>query len=98
MHFTLGKRMECFKNIIGHDTILFCVSMLCFFVNCVLCRLCLKDKDSFSPFTLKKKKSLPSKRYKRFCVREIFKKRTVYGLYNKLVKELQNGDRELYFK
>ena len=46
-------------------------------------------------FMLKKKKSLPSKKSERFCVREIFKKRAAY---NNLVHELQIGDRELYFK
>ena len=39
-------------------------------------------------FMLKKKKSLPSKKPKRFWVREIFRKRAVYGLYNNLVHEL----------
>ena len=49
-------------------------------------------------FMLKKKKSLPLKKSKRFWVREIFKKRTAYGLYNNLEHELRIGDRELYFK
>ena len=30
-------------------------------------------------FMLKKKKSLPSKKSERFCLREIFKKRAAYG-------------------
>ena len=47
---------------------------------------------------LKKKKSLPSKKPKRFWVREVFKTRAAYGLYNNLVHELQIGDREFYFK
>ena len=49
-------------------------------------------------FMLKKKKSLPSKKSKRFWVREIFKKRAAYGLYNNLVHELRIGDREFNFK
>ena len=49
-------------------------------------------------FMLKKKKSLPLKKSKRFWVREIFKKRTAYGLYNNLKHELRIGDREFYFK
>ena len=52
----------------------------------------------FILFMLKKKKFFPSKKSKRFWVREIFKKRATYGLYNNLVHELLIGDREFYFK
>ena len=45
-------------------------------------------------FMLKKKKSLPSKKSKRFWVREIFKERAAYELYNNLMDELKIGDRE----
>ena len=47
---------------------------------------------------LKKEKSLPSKKSKRFWVRKIFKKRAAYGLYNNLVHELRIRDRDFYFK
>ena len=49
-------------------------------------------------FMLKKKKSMPSKKPKRFWVREICQKRAAYGLYNNLVHELRIGDGEFYFK
>ena len=49
-------------------------------------------------FMLKKKKSWTSKKSENFWVREIFKKRPVYGLSNNVVHELRIGDRELYFK
>ena len=49
-------------------------------------------------FMLKNKKTLPSKKSKRFWVREIFKKRAVYGLYNNLVHVTRIGDSEFYFK
>ena len=39
-------------------------------------------------FMLKKKKSLPLKKSKRFWVQEIFKKRAEYGFYNNLAHEL----------
>ena len=49
-------------------------------------------------FMLKKKKSWTSKKSENFWVREIFRKRSVYGLSNNVVHELRIGDRELYFK
>ena len=49
-------------------------------------------------FMLKKKKSLPSKNFKRFWLKEIFKKRAADGLYNNSLYELQIGDREFHFK
>ena len=49
-------------------------------------------------FMLKKKKSLPSKKSGRFWIREIFKRRAAYGLYNNLVHKLQIGNREFYFQ
>ena len=52
----------------------------------------------FILFMFKKKKSLPSKKPKRFWVREIFKKGAAYGLNSNLVQELQIGVREFYFK
>ena len=52
----------------------------------------------FILFMLKKKKFFPLKKSKRFWVREIFKKRATYRLYNNLVHELLIGDREFYFK
>ena len=42
-------------------------------------------------FMLKMKNSLSSKKCKRFWVREIFKKRAAYGIYNSLVHELRIG-------
>ena len=48
-------------------------------------------------FMLKKEKSLPWKKSRRYWVREIFKKKAVYGLHNNLVYELRIGDRELCF-
>ena len=53
---------------------------------------------SFDTFYIKKEKSLPSKKSKRFWVREIFKKTAMYWLYNNLVDELRIRDREFYFK
>ena len=53
---------------------------------------------SFDTFYVKKKKVLALKKSKRFWVREIFKKRAAYGLYNNLVHELRIGDREFNFK
>ena len=49
-------------------------------------------------FILKKKKSLPSRNFKRFWLKEIFKKRAADGLCNNSVHELQIGDREFHFK
>ena len=49
-------------------------------------------------FILKKKKSLPSKKSKRFWVRGIFKKGVAYGFNNNLVHELRIKDREFHFK
>ena len=42
-------------------------------------------------FMLKMKNSLSSKKCKRFWIREIFKKRAAYGIYNSLVHELRIG-------
>ena len=49
-------------------------------------------------FCVRKEKVLALKKSKRFWVREIFKKRAAYGLYNNLVHELRTGDREFYIK
>ena len=49
-------------------------------------------------FMLKNKISLPSKKFERVWVREVFKKKAAYGLYNNLVHELQIRNREFYFK
>ena len=49
---------------------------------------------SFAIFYVKKEKMLA---LKRFWVREIFKKRAAYGLYNNLLRELRIGDSEFYF-
>ena len=48
-------------------------------------------------FVLKKEKSLPSKKSRRYWVREIFKKKAVCRLHNNLVYELRIRDRELCF-
>ena len=47
---------------------------------------------------LKKKKFLPSKKFTRFWLREIFQKRAAYGLYNNLVHEVRKGYKEFYLK
>ena len=49
---------------------------------------------SFAIFYVKKEKMLA---LKRFWVREIFKKRAAYELYNNLLRELRIGDSEFYF-
>ena len=45
-------------------------------------------------FMLKKKKFYPSKKYQRFWVRKIFKKRKAQSIYNNLVQELRIGNRK----
>ena len=60
-----------------------------------------KELDGYSVLILlmlKKEKSLPSKKSKKFWVREIFKKRAAYGRYNNLVHKLRIKDRNFYFK
>ena len=49
-------------------------------------------------FILKKKTFLPSKKSKRFSLREILKKTAVHGLCNNLIHEVRISDREFYFK
>ena len=49
-------------------------------------------------FMLKKKSPCPQKNFKRFWLREIFKKRAADELYNNLVHDMQIRDREFHFK
>ena len=51
MNFTLGENMESLKTLSAMILLfLFCVSVPCFFVPCVLCRSRRKGRDSFSSF------------------------------------------------
>ena len=52
--------------------------------------------------TRRKRKALQlqelKKRHRNVWVRDIFKQREQYGLFHTLVRELELGDREYYFK
>ena len=58
-----------------------------------------EDEDiSLASFILVVDEKKKKKRKHRFWVRDIYKKREEQGVYSNLIRELQHGDREYFFR